>query len=301
MIGFTLFLAVVGIVLLMYARRFKGKTSEGYSFDLSKLARIIGTIFIIGAILSLNPFVIVTAGQRGVVMNWGAVAPKEMGEGLNMRIPVMQQVQMMDVQIQKEEVQAGAASKDLQVVTTVVALNYHVDPERAAELYQKIGLDFRRRIIDPAIQEAVKAATSKYTAEELITKRPMVREDIKMLLKERLSRDDLMLDEISIKDFDFSQEFNKAIEAKVTAEQEALQAKNKLEQKKYEAEQIVVTAKADAEKIRVQADSISKQGGQSYVQLKAIEKWDGHLPVQMVPGGAVPFLDLNTKTVSDQK
>lgn len=298
MIGLTIFLLIAGIVLLKYAEKLKWKDSEG-SLDLSKLGRVVAILLLIGAALTLNPFVIITAGQRGVVMDWGAVSSKEMGEGLNMRIPVMQSVQPIDVQIQKEEVQAGAASKDLQVVQTVVALNYFVDPERAAELYQRIGLDFRRRIIDPAIQEAVKAATSKYTAEELITKRPLVREDIKMLLKERLSRDDLMLDEISIKDFDFSPEFNKAIEAKVTAEQEALQAKNKLEQKKYEAEQIVVTAKADAESIRVQAESIAKQGGESYVQLKAIEKWDGHLPTQMIPGGAVPFLDLNTKKVSD--
>jgi len=252
---------------------------------------VIGTIGLILALM-LNPFVIVPAGHRGVVMNWGAVSQNIFNEGLHWRTPIVQSVVLIDVQIQKEEVIATAASKDLQELKTLVALNYNVDPTKVNHLYQNIGLDFSARIIDPAIQEAVKSAAAKYTAEEAITKRPEVKESIKSLLKERLAKEYLILSEISIKDFDFSKSFNDAIEAKVTAEQQALQAKNVLEKSKYEAEQRIAQAKGEAEAIRIQVESISKQGGESYVQMKAIEKWDGKLPQQMIPNATVPFIEL---------
>lgn len=241
---------------------------------------------------ALNPFVIIQAGHRGVVMNWGAVSNEIYDEGLHFRLPIVQKVISMDVQIQKEEVEAGGASRDLQELNAVVALNYHVEPTKVNILYQSIGLGFSVKIIDPAIQEAVKAATAKYTAEEVITKRQLVKDEIKNLLRERLAKEYIILDEVSIKDFDFSKSFNQAIENKVTAEQEALQAKNILEKVKFQAEQRIAQAKAEAEAIRIQAESISKQGGDSYVQLKAIEKWNGVLPVQMIPNATVPFINL---------
>ncbi len=255
---------------------------------------IVGFVLFILLIL-LNPIVLIGAGERGVVLNLGAVSDTIMNEGLNFRTPLIQSVHVFDVKMQKDEVETGAASKDLQEVKTTIALNYHLVPDQVNKLYQNIGTDFKRRVIDPAIEEAVKAATAKFTAEEAITKRQAVREEIKKLLIERLQKEYIMVDEVSIVDFDFSAEFNRAIEAKVTAEQSALQSKNVLEQKKYEAEQTITTARAEAEKIRIQAESISKQGGQSYVQLKAIEKWNGVLPVQMIPNATVPFLDINQK------
>jgi regulator of protease activity HflC (stomatin/prohibitin superfamily) len=240
----------------------------------------------------INPFIIISAGEKGVVLNWGAVSETVLDEGLHFRVPFQQTVLVLDVKILKEESQAGAASKDLQEVKTTIALNYHLDPAKVNALIKGVGRDYKQRIIDPAMQEAVKAATAKYTAEELITKRALVKEDIKNLLATRLAKEYIMVDEVSITEFDFSPSFNKAIEDKVTAEQEALQAKNVLEKVKFQAEQRVAQAQAEAEAIRIQAESISKQGGQSYVQMKAIEKWDGKLPIQMIPGSAVPFIDL---------
>lgn len=251
----------------------------------------IGLILLI-IVISLKPFVIISAGEKGVVLNWGAVSEKVLDEGLQFRIPVQQKIVILDVKIQKEEIVAGAASKDLQVVNAKIALNYHLDPLFVNLLIKNIGVDYKIRIIDPAIQEAVKAATAKYTAEELITKRPLVKEDIKNLLLSRLAKEFIMVDEISITDFDFSHSFNAAIEAKVTAEQEALQAKNILEKVKFQAEQRIAQATAEAEAIRIQAESISKQGGDNYVQMKAIEKWDGKLPEQMIPNATVPFVNL---------
>jgi len=244
-------------------------------------------------LVTFNPFVIIPAGHRGVVVNLGAVSDKVLQEGFHLRTPILQNIQIIDVRMQKEEVSTGAASKDLQELKTTIALNYHLGVGTVNQLYQKVGMDYKNRVIDPAVQEAVKAATAKYTAEEVVTKRQIVRDDMKRIITERLAREFILVDEVSITDFDFSESFNKAIEAKVTAEQLALQAKNVLEQKKFEADQTITTARAEAEKIRIQAESISKQGGQSYVQLKAIEKWDGKLPIQMIPNATVPFLDLN--------
>lgn len=248
---------------------------------------------------ALNPIVIIPAGNRGVILNFGAVSDKILGEGLSFRIPIIQVVKKLDVRIQKDSVKANAASRDLQDLYTTIALNYHLDPSHVNELYQKIGTDYKDRIIDPAIQEAVKASTAKYTAEEAVTKRAEVKDAIKNLVYERLRKEYILVDEVSITDFSFSSAFNKAIEEKVTAEQEALQAKNVLEKVKFQADQRIAQAKAEAEAIRIQVESISKQGGQSYVQMKAIEKWNGKLPVQMIPNATVPFLDLNQKVNSD--
>ena len=191
----------------------------------------------------LSPFGTIAAGERGVHLRFTAPTGKVFGEGLYFRIPLMESVQKMDIKIQKEEMRSDAASKDLQTVHSMVALNFHVDPRQVAKIYQEVGLDFKNRIIDPAMQEAIKASTAKFTAEELITKRELVRDDIKAQLSTRLKQHDILVDEFNIVNFEFSKVFNDAIEAKVTAEQSALAAKNKLEQIKFEAEQKVAEAK----------------------------------------------------------
>lgn len=253
---------------------------------------VIITVIAIAIVCMINPFVIIRAGHRGVVLNWGAVSNDVLNEGIHFRMPIKQSIQSIDVQMQKEQVDSSASSKDLQIVTSKIALNYHLDPDKVNQLWQKIGSSYKERIIDPAIQEAVKASTAKYTAEELITKRDQVKEEIKTTLKDRLQNEFIMVDEFSIVNFDFSQSFNAAIEQKVTAEQNALAAKNKLEQIKFEAEQRISQAKGEAEAIRTQAQSISQQGGAEYVRLKTIEKWDGKLPTQMIPGGTLPFINI---------
>lgn len=258
-----------------------------------KIGKII-THIVIGLILLIVVFGSVGsigAGYRGVRTQFGAVKGV-VDNGLYFKLPIIQGVVKMNVQTQKEQVQAEAASKDLQNVSTTIALNYNLYPDKVSDLYSKIGVEYKSRVIDPAIQEAVKSATAKYTAEELVTKRPEVRDAIKTELISRLANEFIQVSEVSIVNFDFSSSFNQAIEAKVTAEQNALAAKNKLEQVKFEAEQRVASAQAEAEAIKIQAQAINSQGGADYVQLKAIEKWNGSLPQQMIPGSAVPFINL---------
>lgn len=257
---------------------------------------VLGAALFIGALLVLvllNPLVIVSAGERGVVLRFGAVQPYLLDEGIHFRIPLVDTVVKITVRIQKEEMVATAASKDLQVVTTKIALNYHIDPHAAHRLFQEIGTEYRTRVIDPAIQEAVKAVTARYTAEELITQRAKVKDDIRHALKDRLPAYHLLVDELSITDFDFSKEFSTAIEAKQTAEQLALKAKRDLDRIKIEAEQKVAQAKAEAEALRVQKQEITAdliKLREIEMQREAIKKWDGRLP--QITGSAIPFINL---------
>jgi regulator of protease activity HflC (stomatin/prohibitin superfamily) len=260
---------------------------------LVKWAVIIVVILIVVTII--NPFVLIGAGQRGVVMNFGAVQDKIMGEGIHFQIPIMQKVQKIDVQTQKMEVKAMAYSKDIQTVESLLALNYHLKADYVNKLWQELGGDYEARIIDPAIQESVKAATAKFTAQELIEERAKVKDEIKTELYNRLNNY-FVVDEFSIIDFSFSDEYEKAVEAKQVAQQAALKAQNDLTRIKTEAEQRVATAKAEAEAIKVQSEAANND---KYINLKAlevqkaaIEKWNGVLPTQMVPNASLPFINL---------
>jgi len=245
-------------------------------------------------LIFFRPWVQVGAGQRGVVLNFGAVQEQVLEEGLHFRIPVMQEIALMDVKIQKAETDAAAASADLQDVSSRIALNYHVVPDKANVVYQKIGIQFKERIIDPAIQEVVKAVTAKYSAEELITKRPAVSEAMRMALADRLRANNIAVDAFSIVIFSFSKVFTEAIEAKQTAEQLALKAKRDLERIKIEADQKITAARAEAESLRLQRANISPdliELRRIEANMKAIEKWNGILP-QVTGGGAIPMIGL---------
>lgn len=215
----------------------------------------------------------------------------------------------MPVQVNRSETRGEAASRDLQRVTTTVVLNYHVEPTSAVTVYRKLGAfeNIEPRIIDPAIQEAMKAVTAKFTAEQLVTQRPQVSDEIKDSVVERLHRHGLVIDEFSITDFHFSQSFDAAIEAKTVAEQQKLKAERDLERIRVEAEQRVAQAKAEADSTKLAAEAQAaalKMQKETITpelielrrveaQLRAIEKWDGKLP--NVNGGAMPFLNVSDK------
>ena len=272
------------------------KTKEAFQSVIRKvptrLMVIAGVIIFI--LIFFRPWVQVGPGQRGIVLNFGAVQKQVLDEGLHLRIPVMQDVVLMDVKVQKAETDAAAASADLQDVTSRVALNYHIVPDKANIVYQNIGVHFKERIIDPAILEVVKAVTAKYTAEELITKRPAVSEAMRRNLMDRLIVNNIAVDAFSIVTFSFSKVFTEAIEAKQTAEQLALKAKRDLDRIKIEAQQKITTARAEAESLRLQRANISPdliELRKIEANMKAIEKWDGILP-QVTGGGAIPLIGL---------
>lgn len=236
-----------------------------------------GIIAFILIIVALMSFTVVGATEVGVVTTFGkmngTIAP-----GAHFINP-FSDVHKFDTQTQKESTEAKSASKDLQEVSTAVALNYSINAENISGLYLAVGDSLVTRIIDPSLQESIKAATAKYTAEELITKRAVVTEEIlsnvKAGVEERLPGAHVTVGAIAITNFDFSPSFNAAIEKKVTAEQDALAAKNKLAQAEYEKAQRIAQAQGEAEAIRIQATAINSQGGADYVNLKKIEKWNG--------------------------
>jgi len=257
----------------------------------------IAAVAVLLVLLVINPFVKIDAGERGVLLNFGAVQDEVLGEGLHLRIPIMQKIVKMDVKIQKSETRSEAASKDLQDIKSVIALNYHIIPDKANWVYQNIGVAFKERIIDPTVQEAVKAVTAKYTAVQLIGERENVSTAIKDALSQKLADYNLFVDGFSVIDFSFSKKFTDAIESKQEAEQFALRAQRDLERIKIEAEQKVAQAKAEAESLRLQKGQITKE----MIELRKIEamreaiaKWNGTVPnVLLSGGGATPLISLD--------
>lgn len=251
---------------------------------------VIGFILLI--VLFNLPFLYVPVGYRGVQMRLGNTTGSIYQQGISFKVPFIEGSRNIEIRTQKEVVKASAASKDLQSVDTEVALNYSLDQNKIVNLYQTVGDDFKERIIAPVLQEAVKSVTAKYTAEELITKRNQVSVDIKAMLSEKLTPRGIIAEDFNIVNFNFSEGFDKSVEAKVKAEQDAKAAENKLVQVEAEKAQRIAQAEGEAKAIEIQSAAINSQGGANYVQKLAIDKWDGKLPVQMIPGAVVPFINL---------
>ena len=239
------------------------------------------------AVLIGFSIVIVPAGHTGVVVTLGAVGEDVLSEGMHLKAPFVTNVVVMDNRVLKTEVESSSASKDLQTVSSVIALNYRVGKENSASLYKNVGTNYETIIVNPAIQECVKAVTAKYTAEELITERQVVGDQMKDALSEKISPYGLDIEVFNIVSFDFSEEFNAAIEAKQTAQQNALKAEQDLARIKVEAEQQVEQARAEAEAYRLKNEQITDKT----LMMEWISKWDGKLPA--VSGDGTYMFDLS--------
>lgn len=244
----------------------------------------------------------VGAGERGVLMDFGKVRDdKILTPGLNFVIPWYNTVVMMNVQTQVFDSEAMAASKDLQNAKTKVAVNYHLSPDAVNVLYRDIGINYQTTLIAPAIQEIVKASTAKFNAEELITMRATVKDTIQAGLAERLASRGIIIEQISITNFEFGEEFSKAIEQKVTAQQLALKAENDLTRVVIEAKQKVAQAEGEKQSTILIAEGKAKEIEIIQNQLKispgypnylAVRQWDGHLP--QVTGGSIPLVSIQS-------
>ena len=227
----------------------------------SKAGKIVAAVIVllIVVIIGCGAFTTVRAGHTGVVVTFGKVSSSVLGEGLHLKIPFIQQVVQIDNRVQKAEVDCSSASKDLQTVTSTIALNYKVRNSASADIYQNVGPDFESIIVSPAIQECVKAVTAKYTAEQLITERQSIGDQMKDLLGEKINSYGIDIEIFNIITFEFTDEYNAAIEAKQTAQQNALKAEQDLQRIKVEAEQTVAKAQAEAEAYRLKSEQISPQ------------------------------------------
>ncbi|MGH9983849.1 MAG: prohibitin family protein [Nitrososphaeraceae archaeon] len=267
------------------------------------------------AVIIMGSVKIVDAGNRGVLLHFGAVdTSTSLSEGLHFVVPIRDNVVQMEVRTQKIVEDAASASRDLQEVRTQVALNYHLDPGNVQLVYKGLGLDYANRVIVPAIQESVKQVTARFNAEELITKREIVKDQIEEQIRARLAPYNIIVDAISITEFQFSQEFVQAIEAKVAAQQRALQAQNELRRIEIEAQQAEARAVGEqqaniarAEGIR-QANVLQAQGeaqaitiideqlrtSPTYLEWLKSQSWDGQLPLVIGGSGVTPFIEIPT-------
>lgn len=250
-------------------------------------------VLIVGA----NSFAQVEYGHVGLYKTFGKLNSNVLSPGIHLKIPFIQSVIQVNTQVTKAETDTSASSMDLQPVSTHVAVNYSVDKESAYNLMNNIGGSFDAVIINPAVQEIVKEVTARYQAEDLIAKRDVVAGEISEHLTNRLAKYDLLVKEVNIVNFKFSDAFNQSIEAKQVAQQQALKASNDLKRIEIEAQQKIAQAEAEAEALKLKKQEVTPelvQLKQIEVQEKALEKWDGKLPA--VTGGATPFIDLNSLT-----
>ncbi|MGE7615693.1 prohibitin family protein [Paenibacillus sp. NPDC101420] len=250
-------------------------------------------VLLIGA----NSFVSVEYGHVGLYKTFGKLNDNTLLPGIHFKVPFIQTVIQVNTQVTKAETDTSASSKDLQPVSTHVAVNYSVNKASAFNLMNNIGGNFDNVIINPAIQEIVKEVTAKYPAEDLITRRDVVSSEISEHLTARLAKYDLIVNDINIVNFKFSEAFNQSIEAKQVAQQQALKAENDLRRIEIEAKQKIAQAQAEAESLRLKKQEVTPelvQLKQIEVQEKALEKWNGVLP--SVTGGATPFVDVQSLT-----
>ena len=256
--------------------------------------RVIGILFIVGGIIAAS-IVFVPAGYYGVLLQFGAVQGSY-SEGIHPKIPYVNTVELMEVRTQKEASNAVAASKDMQIVTTEIALNFHVDPSRIARMYQKVGTNYKERIIDPVVQESIKMVTAQYTAEDLIKSRAAVKAQVEADITKRLRAYDILVEPsgLSITNFNFSNEFNAAIEAKQVAQQEAEKQKYILQMAELERQTEVTKAKGAAEAAKLNAQALNAQGGGKVLAREWINKWDGHVPTVSGQGGGGVIIDINS-------
>lgn len=274
----------------MYDAKFTSSDPNKSAFKVPKNTRkfIIPIVIILALALILSATIYeIPAGNIGVVLRFGAV-DRVVYPGINAKIPFVETVQPMNIRTQKDEIEATAMSENLQLVTSVIAVNYHLDGSKAKEVYQNIGANYADIIVAPAIQNTFKAVTAKFDAEELITKRDEVRLAAEKDLTNQLARYYIIVENFNIVNFDFSDEYQNAIEAKQVAQQQVETAKQKLAQAEIEAQTEVARAQgqADAQKALNQTGALTPE----YLQYLFLTKWSGVLPQVMTS---------NTDTVFD--
>jgi prohibitin 2 len=299
----------------------EGEPLEGTGRSRS-IVRIVAPIIvgiIIISVIAVSSVRVVDAGNRGVLVQFGNVATdNSLDEGIHFVVPFRDNVVQLEVRTQKIVESATSASKDLQDVSTQVALNYHINPDRAQVLYQQLGPDYANRVIIPAIQESVKQVTARFNAEELITKRETVKNQIEEQITARLAAYNIVVDGVSITEFQFSPLFKQAVEAKVAAQQRALQAQNELRRIQIEAQQNeaqaigeqkaniaraegikqsnVLQAEGEAQAITIIDEQL--RNNPTYLEWLKATKWDGVLPLVTGGGsggqGNTPFIDIPT-------
>lgn len=264
---------------------------------------------ILALVLSLGTCQSIDAGEVGVVTRFGAVTGRLMEPGINFKAPLIESVVEFQTRTTRDEVTATAASKDLQDVTAQIAVLTRINPEDAIDLFKRLGSDYKSRVYVPIIQEAFKATTAKFSASELITERDKVKTQALGIVRERLGVYDIHVDDLNIINFNFSTQFEAAIESSTTAAQKVKEAENTLRRIEVEAQQKVVQASAEATALRTKAQAEAdatllnaKAQAESqrlqtvtltnlYVEYIKWSKWNGVMPTTVLGGDTSVLLN----------
>ncbi len=238
---------------------------------------IIVSVVVFIVVLILLSIRIVQPGYVGVVVRLGKALPKALDEGIHCVVPLLSSVKPMDARIQKAEHKIAAASKDLQLVDAEVSLNYHIDRFKATDLYRDVGLNYESIIIQPKVEESLKASFTQYAAEALLSERMLISSEIQASLTKQLQDYGVEIDAVNITDLKFSPEFNRMIEEKMVAEQRAMQAKQIVESARAAAEAMIEKARGETEAMKLKKEIATPD----LLFLAAIEKWDGKLPTHL--------------------
>ena len=259
------------------------------------IAAAVVVLFLVGVFNSVH---IIRPGEVGVVIRLGTAQPDALQEGIHFVIPLITDVRRLDVRIQRTEARTDAATQDLQMVQAAIVVNYRIDNAEAVNLFREVGVDYLRRIIEPRIQEAFKAGCAKYTAEELITQRAIVSQEIQESISSQLREYGIIVDAVNITHFEFSAEFNEAIEAKVRETQRLEQARIELERYEVEADQAETKARGEArallERAKAEAEALDLKkefATMPLIWLTAVERWDGILPTHLFGAPPVPVFE----------
>lgn len=243
-------------------------------------------------IVMCNPFVMVGPGERGIKIRLGQVQPENYGEGLHFIFPFIQKFKTMDVKTQKNSLTTAVYTKDIQQARITYVINFNVQPDKVNKLFQEVGMDYIGKILTPVVEGTIKDIIGKWNAQDLIANREKATDDILFKLQNQLSEKYINVTDFQMTEINYSDVFERAIESKVTAEQEALKAKNKTVQVEEEAKQKVIAAQAEAKSMAIRAQALAQN--KSLVQYEAVQKWDGKMPQYML-GNSVPFINVSAK------
>lgn len=238
---------------------------------------------------------IIDTGYRGIKTRFGEVIGEPLPEGIYFYNPITTEIKPIDTKVQRNALKMSAYTKDVQQAELSVTINSSVDDNTAHLLYKEIGVDYKTKVLIPQILKAVKDTIGKWEADLLVSNREKASDEILASLKTSLAPAHILVQSVVIEDINYSSQFERAIEEKQIATQDAIKAKNKTKQIEEEANQKILSAQAEAESMRIRSEALSKN--QNLVAYEAVQKWDGKLPVNMYGSAPIPFIDtlLNQK------
>lgn len=255
----------------------------------------VATLLLTSTMLSSCGFEVVDTGRRGIEVSLGQVVGEPLPEGLHFYNPFTADIREFNVREEKWENSTAIFTRDTQQVTVEFAVTYYADPKSVTTIYKEIGDEdqLTEKIIKPVVLGSLKDAIGQVIADELVGKRETVTKNALAEVKENLAARHVIVTDLQFTNLDFDDAYEKAVEEKVVAIQNAQKSKNVSVQVQEEANQRVTTAKAEAEAMRIKTQALSQSKG--LVEFEAVQKWDGKLPVNIYGSGALPFVNIGGK------